>query len=126
MLAAADGAQVQITENASVVITPGTGAVVVSAGSPGIRTTDLTEGPIWRMAEAALQGINRPATVPEIARGIVNLGGRAFLGRARENLRAMIRGKKDVFENIGEGYFALRAWPDSKKRHREHLFVRGE
>ena len=73
---------------------------------------------MWQNAVLAVNGYGRPVTASQLVKLMEKQGTPVGGKFKRENMRAMLKRKKDVFEKVGTGLFALKVWPDAQKQAR--------
>ena len=74
------------------------------------------EHPVWAGAREVLAEAKRPMTAGEITTELMNRGWKLSKKWGMEVVRAGMGRKLEVFERLGEGWYALKEWPDHFKK----------
>ncbi len=69
----------------------------------------------WQNMVEAINKTGHPMTAREIVEALERMGTPVHGEFQRENVRATLNRKKDVFERVAEGLFGLRSWPANQK-----------
>jgi hypothetical protein len=70
---------------------------------------------MWENVAEAINQAGRPMTAGEIVAAMHQMGTPVGGNFQRENVRATLNRKKDVFERVEAGLFALKSWPPDRK-----------
>jgi hypothetical protein len=71
---------------------------------------------VWVGAQTVLSEQQRPMSVAAICQELTKMGYKISKDWGREVVRAALFRKKDLFERVAPGMYALRQWPEAMKK----------